>query len=658
MKIKHISIKNYRSLKNVELDVDNYTVFVGQNGSGKSCVLYALKWFFEGNSLKELDIYGCEKEGEANSLNVVDKIISVEVSFSDLSDRDKERLQKYGRGDIATFKRLWTFGDGKDKIIGHSLQGPGFSTVRTPTSIAEKRNAYAALRGRFADLPELNSRASKEDIETALQTWESNPIHKAQLEEIDSDDAANLFGFNGKNVIADCVQFILIPAACNITSEIGVQSKETALGRLISIFVDNASKTAKQQWINKHQVAINELKMLLESSVVNSTKVQQDRVNAMLETFIPNSRIIFTPSTQDWEPKINTNVRTAVNINGGAFDVINQGHGVQRAVLMSLLYSLAPDQTLIRQTCTKREEESESDYNARVEAEINNLPALFICIEEPEIYQHPVRARAFAKVLEKISMNGNSQVMVATHSPYFILPAQFEKVRRFSLFEGETKIYSTTLSEISTTINDLTADDINKFIHKQLQTNFSEGFFCDKVVLVEGDTDKIVLEAIAEKVGQPFDEKGILVICMAGKGALKIPYFLLDKLNIAIYVIFDADALGAARKHPTDIGKQRDAHNSHMAATDNILSWLPMASSATAGILPARFGNDTVVTAKYCMFKDDIENELKQWPSFMSAIPDGALRSKYVLTYKEAIEKADINDMPDIFNKIIKAVIE
>ena len=41
-----------------------------------------------------------------------------------------------------------------------------------------------------------------------------------------------------------------------------------------------------------------------------------------------------------------------------------------------------------------------------------DLPALIICIEEPEIYQHPIRARSFARVLVELSKKEKVQVFL------------------------------------------------------------------------------------------------------------------------------------------------------------------------------------------------------------------------------------------------------
>ena len=87
MRIQRIHIKNYRSLQDVELEFTDVTVLLGSNGTGKSSVLTALHWFFSGGDLEEDDI----------TAGVDDRAISVEVTFIQLDEQDRESL---GNGDV------------------------------------------------------------------------------------------------------------------------------------------------------------------------------------------------------------------------------------------------------------------------------------------------------------------------------------------------------------------------------------------------------------------------------------------------------------------------------------------------------------------------------------------------------------------------------
>lgn len=59
MRIQQVRIKNFRMLKDVEIDFDEVTTFIGPNGSGKSTVLRALDWFFNGGKGKVLPESDC-----------------------------------------------------------------------------------------------------------------------------------------------------------------------------------------------------------------------------------------------------------------------------------------------------------------------------------------------------------------------------------------------------------------------------------------------------------------------------------------------------------------------------------------------------------------------------------------------------------------------
>src|SRR5947199_62509 len=55
MKIKQVRIHNFRSLREAEIDFDTTTCFIGPTGAGKSTVLGALDWFFNGEKTLALD---------------------------------------------------------------------------------------------------------------------------------------------------------------------------------------------------------------------------------------------------------------------------------------------------------------------------------------------------------------------------------------------------------------------------------------------------------------------------------------------------------------------------------------------------------------------------------------------------------------------------
>lgn len=113
MKLKRVRILNFRCLEDVEISFDNVTTFIGPNGVGKSSILRALDWFFNGSSsltLTEEDVYD----------KATERRIRVEVEFDHLSPDDRSALGKYAESrDSVVIWRTWDAGG--DKITGKAL---------------------------------------------------------------------------------------------------------------------------------------------------------------------------------------------------------------------------------------------------------------------------------------------------------------------------------------------------------------------------------------------------------------------------------------------------------------------------------------------------------------------------------------------------------
>jgi putative ATP-dependent endonuclease of OLD family len=654
MKISRIEVKNYRSLKDVTVDVADYAALVGANGSGKSSILYALDWFFNGRALAASDVCGYEEGVTADE----DCVIEVAVTFSRLTDADRRRLKQYGRAATATFRRTWRKG-GKDKVVGNAMQGPNFAQVRTLSKVGEFRPAYATLRGAHPDLPDLGKSPSRDEVHAALATWEDDPKNLDSLESVSDDDANHMFGINGTNVLRDCVRLILVPASTDMSSQVGEAGKGSALNELIGAFMTEAGARAQAEWLTDNETVLSELRRKVKENVEESTRTQAVRVNAKLATLIPNASVSLTPTIPEWVPKTDASVTTDVEIDGVKNDLSRQGHGVQRAVMISMLQALVPDAESTRAGHAAEEGEDADSAAARLQLELDELPSLIVCVEEPEIYQHPIRARSFARTLTELSAQPRAQVIVATHSPYFVRPEQFSSLRRFTLAAGESNVAHTNSYKLNGRTG-IVVEKIDKIVDKRIPTQFAEGFFADAVALVEGDTDRAVIEAIASRLGHDLDALGISVLDMSSKESIRIPFEILRDLGIPVFVFADGDFLGAGRKYPTDPSAEAKAHASHKKSTDDIIAWLP-SSTAVAGTVPFFFGAPSVVAQDYVIWHDDLEEELSGWPSFVTSLTGagGSVQSrtkKDLFAYRNAVLDADLGDLPVTLRTAVEAL--
>jgi len=121
MKMKNISIKNYRSIEKIDkLALDLFNIFVGQNNHGKTNFFEAINWFFNGFQRGE------DKEKIVFN-NDLSRNIEVIIEFEGLTDAiermgsktHQTKLTKIFRGstDVIKIKRTTIYKEGKQRQL-------------------------------------------------------------------------------------------------------------------------------------------------------------------------------------------------------------------------------------------------------------------------------------------------------------------------------------------------------------------------------------------------------------------------------------------------------------------------------------------------------------------------------------------------------------
>lgn len=135
-----------------------------------------------------------------------------------------------------------------------------------------------------------------------------------------------------------------------------------------------------------------------------------------------------------------------------------------------------------------------------------------LAIDEPEIHLHPTSQRTVADIL---SGNGNQKIIV-THSPYILHrfdPSEIIAVNRY----GECR-QITTEKQLS---------KIEKVRAHWWSPRLLEALTAQFVILVEGDADRVIVEAVAEKLGIELDRLGAVVVELHGADKFKNVFPLL-----------------------------------------------------------------------------------------------------------------------------------
>jgi hypothetical protein len=201
------------------------------------------------------------------------------------------------------------------------------------------------------------------------------------------------------------------------------------------------------------------------------------------------------------------------------------GHGLQRSFLLAMLEELS--------RCDAAEG-----------------PKLVLGCEEPELYQHPPQARHLASVIQKLTTK-NSQVIVCTHSPYFVSGREVEDVRSIRPNHANRTCccHRVTLDQIDDSIRAVRGEAPVKpagtmiRVHQALQPALNEIFFTNVLILVEGLEDVAYISTYLTLMDRwdDFRKCGCHLVPAGGKSSIARPLAIAQHLKIPTFVVFDSD---------------------------------------------------------------------------------------------------------------------
>lgn len=536
MKIKSIRIRNFRSIKEQIAELGEYTCFVGANGSGKSNVLHALNVFFGEAEIPGLDTRVlCEEDFHGKCTT---EPIEITITFSGLSSDAKRELMHYVRHDqlVVSVEARFDAASGKAEVkqygrrMGFKDFAPFFRAEKQGERVAELKNLYNKLRDKY---PDLQTPATKDTMIQALRSYEEGHLEKCV--ELPSGD--EFYGISrGKNLLEKYCQWVYVPAVKDASCE-QAEAKTTALGKLLARTV--RSKVNFKDSIDTIRKDIQEKygKLLAESQeqLTEISKALRKRI----AEWAHQDATLRLKWYQDPEKAVRVDEPFAQALLGEAGfegELTRFGHGLQRSFLLALLQELSG-------------------------SDIETGPRLILGCEEPELYQHPPQARHLYNVLLRLSEQ-NAQIMVATHSPYFISGEGFESVRIVRKANGASSIRRTTHNQVSTCIAIAQGDKPLKAtgqlakIHQALQPGLSEMFFASKIVFLEGLEDTAYLTTYLHLLNMwdEYRRLGCHLIPTDGKSEMIQPLAVAICLHIPAFVIFDSDGdkpdkCGSKEKH-------------------------------------------------------------------------------------------------------------
>jgi predicted ATP-dependent endonuclease of OLD family len=532
MKLAELRIQNFRSFKDETIRFEDYTCLVGPNGSGKSAVLMALNVFFRNNDSTVTNVLDLIKE-DFHHENVKESV-RITLTFEDLpdkksvSERARNLLGRYARhGKLILFaEAIWNESTQTAPVKQHGSRlikkdfAPFFEAFDSGALVQDLRPIYADIRKKFPKLP---AETRKQQMHDNLRNCEESlPEDQKQLE----DEPNELYGFTGGLYRLDeLVQWVYVPAVKDASSEQEEGSK-TALGQLLQRTV-RAKIDFKNELVTLEEEAEAKYKTILEEKKDALKELGLAIQKSLREWTSP--RAAFELEWQGDFPKAKRPLAKA-KVGEDAFidqGISRMGHGMQRGFIVAILKEL-------------------------VASEQKGGPKLLLGFEEPELYQHPPQAQHMVGVLERLAKpENNSQIIVTSHSPYFVSSKGFPNIRMFRKYGNRpySVVRWTDYTKVDKRITEAfgkrtqSPTSLMATVGQIMQTSQKELFFSPVAVLVEGQEDVAFIATHLNLTGEwkTFRRNGCHFVVAGGKNNMPRLLAIAQEFGIPTFVVCDSD---------------------------------------------------------------------------------------------------------------------
>ncbi len=200
-----------------------------------------------------------------------------------------------------------------------------------------------------------------------------------------------------------------------------------------------------------------------------------------------------------------------------------KGQGFQRTVYMALLQALA------------------EELRASTEAQL--FRPFILLVEEPEAFLHPALQREMGSTLERISQS--NQVVLASHSPLLVTPRHVGDV--IVLRQRKATVDGSTYTVCHAPQPETSFGEDDRQLIRLLQfTSSAEYLFADCILVVEGISDHVLLEAVWSVLRDSICTGGPLVLGIIEAGnKTVVPIWIayLQRMGLRTCGVVDLDFL-------------------------------------------------------------------------------------------------------------------
>ena len=196
----------------------------------------------------------------------------------------------------------------------------------------------------------------------------------------------------------------------------------------------------------------------------------------------------------------------------------------------------------------KSKEEKPSDIN-------------LLFIEEPEAHTHPQMQYVFIKNIKNLLKDGvkrddgenrKLQYVITTHSSHIVADSDFDDIKYLINNNKENYVIAKNLSQLREEYEE--DEKQYQFLKQYLTISRAEIFFADKAILIEGDTERILMSTFMKRVDIEDNSTSVLPLLSQNISIIEVGAYsqifekFISFLGIKALIITDIDSIKEEKK--------------------------------------------------------------------------------------------------------------
>ena len=527
MKITKIDIQNFRLLKDFSIDLEKeLSLVIGKNNTGKTSLLTVLDKFLNDTKSFSYNDFNIDFKKKLKQI-VVEETID-EENYTPKGIKLKIFIEYTETDNLANISRVLM-----DLDPDNNMVVLGFEYALSYENIKKLKSDYQKYKDRLNPSEE-NTDIFNEFLEKEYSNYFK--INKYSFEYNISEkklDEKNFIRLDDENIsIKNIINFKYISAKRDVTNK----ERENTLSKKTSELYKKFDNEDNQNTIQKfkEQLAktdndLNEIYSDLFKDVIEKVKT--------FGGIKPNETNIDIFSTLQHKELLEGN--TTVFYNRGNNRLPENYNGLGYMNLINMIFEIE----IKIQEFKKSKEEKPSDIN-------------LLFIEEPEAHTHPQMQYVFIKNIKNLLKDGvkrddgenrKLQYVITTHSSHIVADSDFDDIKYLINNNKENYVIAKNLSQLREEYEE--DEKQYQFLKQYLTISRAEIFFADKAILIEGDTERILMPTFMKRVDIEDNSTSVLPLLSQNISIIEVGAYsqifekFISFLGIKALIITDIDSI-------------------------------------------------------------------------------------------------------------------